>query len=83
MEVCQTCKIPLTKVFGFGSDGASVMVGRSSGVATRLKKHNGEMISIHCSAHRLALASSQVAESVAYLKRLNFDNHLITVSSRK
>ena len=74
MEVCQTCKIPLTKRFGFGSDGASVMVGRSSGVATRLKKHNSEMMSIHYGAHRLALASSQAAESIAYLKR--FDNHL-------
>ena len=78
VEVCQTCKIPLTNIFGFGSDGASVMVGRSSGVATRLKKHNSEMISIHCGAHRLALASSQAAESIAYLKR--FDNHLITTS---
>ena len=35
------------------------------------------MISIHCGAHRLALASSQAAESIAYLKR--FDNHLITL----
>ena len=51
VEVCQTYKIPLTKIFVFGSDGASVMVGKSSGVATRLKKHNSEMISIHCGAH--------------------------------
>ena len=51
VEVCQTCKISLTKYFGFGSDGASVMVGRSSGVATRLKKHNSEIISIHCGTH--------------------------------
>lgn len=77
MEVCETYKIPLTKIFGFGSDGASVMVSRSSGDATRLKKHNSEMISIHCGAHRLALSSSQAAESIAYLKQ--FDNHLITL----
>ena len=30
------------------------------------------MISIHCGVHRLALASSQAAESIAYLK--HFDN---------
>ena len=34
LEVCQTCKIPLTNIAGFGSDGAAVMVGKSTGVAT-------------------------------------------------
>ena len=63
LEIIQTCKISLMKVAGFGSNGAAVMVGKKSGVATRLKAHNGEMISIHCGAHRLALACSQAAES--------------------
>ena len=35
------------------------------------------MLSIHCGAHRLALASSQAADSITYLKR--FDSHLITL----
>ena len=35
------------------------------------------MISIHCGAHRLALASSQAAESITYLKW--FDSHLSTL----
>ena len=77
LEVCQTCKVSLGNVLGFGSDGASVMVGKSSGVAARLKNHNSEMLSIHCGAHQLALASSQAAESITYLKR--FDSHLITL----
>ena len=77
LEICQTCKISLMKVAGFGSDGAAVMVGKTSGVATRLKAHNGEMISIHCGTHRLALACSQAAESITYLKR--FDGHLISL----
>lgn len=29
--------IPLSRLVGFGSDGASVMIGKHSGVATRLK----------------------------------------------
>ena len=33
LEICQTCKISLMKVAGFGSDGAAVMVGKTSGVA--------------------------------------------------
>ena len=77
LEICQTCKISLMKVVGFGSDGAAVMVGKMSGVATQLKAHNGELISIHCGAHRLALACSQAAESITYLKR--FDGHLISL----
>ena len=77
LEICQTCKISLMKVAGFGSDGAAVMVGKKSGVATRLKAHNGEMISIHCGAHRLALACLQAAESITYLKC--FDGHLISL----
>ena len=35
------------------------------------------MLSIHCGAHRLALASSQAADSITYLKR--FDSHLVTL----
>ena len=40
LDICRQCEIPMNKVFGFGSDGASVMVGRVSGVATRMKAHN-------------------------------------------
>ena len=58
------------KLASFGSDGAVVMVVKTSGVVTRLEAYNGEMISIHCSAHRLALACSQADESITYLKRL-------------
>ena len=46
------------KVSGLGSDGASVMVGRKTGVATRLKRNNSSMLSIHCINHRLALGAS-------------------------
>ena len=64
-------------MFSFGSDGASVMTGRRTGVATRLRAHNPEMMSLHCSAHPLALASSQAAEGVAYMK--SFSSHLVTL----
>lgn len=38
---------------------------------------NQEMVSIHCGAHRLALASSQAAYAIAFLEM--FDDHLNTV----
>ena len=50
------------------------MVGRRSGVAAQLKE---QIVSLHCGAHRLALASSQAAQHVPYLK--TFDAHLIAL----
>ena len=68
------CDIPISAVCSFGSDGAAVMTGRRSGVAARLKGHNPEIVSVNCCAHRLALASSQVAQHVPYMK--TFDSYL-------
>lgn len=33
LDICSWCKIPIGKVFGFGSDGAATMAGRRTGVA--------------------------------------------------
>ena len=41
---------------GLATDGASVMVGKKTGLATLLKQQNPSLISIHCVCHRLALA---------------------------
>ena len=59
----------LNKLMGFGSDGASVMTGRVSGVATRLNRINPYLVSIHCVSHRLALAVSQAGEQVQFIKK--------------
>ena len=61
-------------MYGFGSDSASVMTGKKSGVTTRMKSHNREMVSIHCGAHKVALASSQAADHVPYMKQFDFEN---------
>ena len=59
--------IPLSRLVGFGSDGASVMTGCVSGVATRLKHKQPILTSIHCVAHRLALAAGQAGDKVPYI----------------
>ena len=41
---------------GLATDGASVLVGKKTGLATLLKQQNPSLISIHCVCHRLALA---------------------------
>ena len=43
----------------FGSDGASVMVGEHGGVAALLARKIKGLVSIHCVAHRAALAAAQ------------------------
>ena len=45
------------------------MTGRQNGVATRLQRANSGIVSIHCVAHRLALAVSQASQSIPYLAR--------------
>ena len=63
--------LQITKLCAFGSDGASVMTGRLTGVAVQLQGHSPNMIAVHCVNHRLALAAAQASDSVAYLKQLS------------
>ena len=44
----------LSKLVTMGSDGASVMLGKKSGVLALLKEQPS-LIGVHCSAHRLEL----------------------------
>ena len=57
------------RVAAMGSDGAAVMVGRENGVVARLAKEQPSLVNIHCVAHRLALAVSEAADTVAPVKR--------------
>ena len=43
------------KLVGLGSDGASVMMGRHSGVGVRLKSVAPFLVHTHCVAHSYAL----------------------------
>ena len=69
LEFLQDIHFSVSDISSFGSDGASVMTGRNEGVATRLKRLNINIISVHCVAHRLALATCQASQSVPYLLR--------------
>ena len=62
--------LDVTKLRAFSSDGASVMVmtGRLNGVAVRLTRQSPIMISVHCVAHRLALAAAHAADGIPYLQ---------------
>ena len=72
-------QLPLEKLSGIATDEASAMVGSRTCVATQLKGKNPFMSSVHCIAHRLALASAQAADSVPYVKQyqLSVNNIII------
>ena len=55
---------------GWASDGCEVMLGIHSGVQSRLKQDVPYLTSIHCVAHREALASRQAAAKVPYLQKV-------------
>ena len=55
--------IPVTKVFGLGTDGATVMTGRKTGVTGQFLKVNPHLQNTHCGAHCVALVSEQAATS--------------------
>ena len=60
--------LDIRKMVGIGTDGASVMTGRKSGVVVRLREHTPSLVGIHCAAHRCALAASQAAKQIPQLK---------------
>ncbi|CAG8763530.1 15065_t:CDS:2, partial [Gigaspora rosea] len=60
------------KLMHFGSDGASVIIGNKTGVATRLKEINPFMTNCHCIAYRLNLVGKDSAEEVSYFKGYEF-----------
>ena len=45
------------------------MTGRVAGVAARLKCRQRVLTSIHCIAHRLALAAGQAGEKIKFLSK--------------
>ena len=68
-EYLETARLCPSNVDCFGSDGASVMVGKRNGVATKLREDNPSMLSIHCINHRLALATKDAFSEIPYLKK--------------
>ena len=78
LELLTSLDLSINKVTGFGSDGASVMVGQRAGVATLLKE-NPQIVAIHCVAHRLALVVVQAGDAVPYIKKFKILLHFLSM----
>ena len=64
------CNLSVGKLNGLCTDGASVMTGKTSGVATRLKELNKHLVSIHCICHKLSLACCDTNDEIAYMQEV-------------
>ena len=58
------------KLIGQGYDGAAAFSGRLSGVQKRIRTLAAHALYVHCSCHRLQLASIQTAKSVKEVKMM-------------
>ena len=63
-------QLEYTKLVGQGYNGASAFFGVHSGVQKRMRVHATHALYIHCSCHRLQLASMQVVESIPAVKKM-------------
>ncbi|KAL3064913.1 hypothetical protein OYC64_001027 [Pagothenia borchgrevinki] len=73
-NIIQMKGIPVHVIFGLGTDGAAVMTGKHNGVAKQLSNEWPWLFSVHCAAHRLALACKDASEDVPYMA--TFRDHL-------
>ncbi|CAI7787478.1 unnamed protein product [Closterium sp. NIES-54] len=60
----QAVGIDLRRISGISTDGANVMMGSKSGLVTRLRLRIPHLVSLHCIAHREALAAKHAAENI-------------------
>lgn len=61
-------KIKMEKVMGLGTDSAPAMISDKKGLAGKMKEDNPMLVSSGCIAHKLALCTSQAANTVPYMK---------------
>ena len=62
--------IPLKNLSGLAIDGATVMTGKTRGLAALLKKDVISLVAVHCLCPRLALACMDTNNKLAVIKEV-------------
>ena len=62
--------LDMSKLMGLSTDGASVMVGKTNGVAAKLRQSNDKLLNMHCVCHRLALACTVSCQELKFIKEV-------------
>ena len=58
------------RLVGQGYDGAATFSGCKNGVQRRIRTHSAHAVYIHCTCHRIQLASIQAAESITIINKM-------------
>ena len=84
LEFLEDKGLDLDKFLAFGSDGCSVMLGKDTGVVTRLKRAvQPMMVAIHCICHRLQLGCVDASKKINFAgKWEKVLNHIYSHFSR-
>ena len=70
--VLEALDIPLSKMVALCTDGDSSLMGRHNGLGAKLRKSVGYLLSVHCAAHKTALALGDTAKEMEALQELDF-----------
>lgn len=74
----QQLGIDMSKSVYLASDGASVMMGKTGGLAAKLQdKHCPILLIIHCVCHRLALTCTHSVADIAQIARVETNLRLL------
>ncbi|BBM98169.1 hypothetical protein Mp_1g11370 [Marchantia polymorpha subsp. ruderalis] len=63
--------IPISKMAAICTDGDSTLIGRYNGLGAKLRKIVGYLLSVHCAAHKTALALGDTAKEMEDLQELD------------
>ena len=66
----ESTELEYRKLIGQGYDGAAPFSGKNTGVQKRVCTLSGHALYIHCSCHRLQLASIQAADSIPWIHKM-------------
>lgn len=78
--------LPLSKMVALCTDGDSALIGRHNGLGARLRDNIAYILSVHCAAHKTALALADTAKNVDALGMLDLilrDVHNLFAKSPK
>ena len=70
MEFIRVCNLDVANLRGQGYDGASVMAGEVSGIATQILRQQPKATYYHCKAHNLNLVVSSTCKQVSEIENL-------------
>ena len=62
--------LDISKLMGLSTDGASVMIGKTNGVAAKLRQSNDKLLNMHCVCHRLALGCTDSCQELKFIKEV-------------